>query len=148
LVFEPTGNLLVTDRENHTIRRIAPDGTVKTVAGRAGIPGNSNGRGSEATFFRPRGITLDPQGNLFVVDTANQTIRIGRPDPALQASAANGRMILSWPSWTTSYQLESSPALPATNWSSVVLSPVVIGDRNFLTNALTEPALFFRLRSP
>lgn len=147
LAFEPTGNLLVTDRENNTIRRIAPDGTVKTVAGVAGVKGSNEGRSTEARFDRPRGIALARNGNLFVVDTGNSTIRIGRPDPALQATLADGQMILSWPSWTTNFQLESSASLPASNWSSVLLSPVVAGDWNFLTNSLVEAALFFRLRS-
>jgi len=147
LVFEPTGNLLVTDRENNTIRRIAPDGTVKTVAGVAGVEDSNDGRGTEARFNRPRGIALTRNGNLFVVDTGNRTIRIGRPDPALQAALSDGQIILSWPSWTTNYQLESSASLPAIDWNPVLLSPFVAGDRNFLTNLPTEPALFFRLRS-
>ena len=148
LRFEATGNLLVTDRENNTIRRIAPDGTVKTIAGMFGVDGSADGRGTSATFSRPRGIAVSPDGNLFVVDTGNRTIRIGRPDPSLQASLANGQVILSWPSWTTSYQLESSTNLLTTNWTSVAASPVFSGDRKFVTNSSPQNALFFRLRSP
>jgi sugar lactone lactonase YvrE len=148
LVFESSGNLLVSDRENNTIRRVAPDGTVKTIGGVAGVRDSTDGYGTQARFSRPRGLALDPRGNLFVVDTANQTIRIGRPDPVLQATLANGQMVLSWPSWTTNYQLESSASLPATNWTPISRPPAVLGDRNFLTNSPVEPALFFRLRSP
>lgn len=148
LVFERTGNLLVTDRENNTIRRIAPDGTVKTMGGVPGVDGSADGRGTAATFFRPRGIALAPNGNLFVVDTANRTIRIGQPDPSLQTSFSNGQLILSWPSWTTNYQLETAASLPATNWVPDTRSPAVAGDQNFLTNTPTQSALFFRLRSP
>lgn len=146
LAFEETGNLLVTDRENNTIRRIAPDGTVKTIGGVARVQGSADGHGTRATFSRPRGITTDPNGNLFVVDTANETIRIGRPDPALQVFASNGQIIVSWPSWTTNYQLENSGDLPI-SWSPVSGPVVMVGGRNFLTNSPTEAALFFRLRS-
>jgi sugar lactone lactonase YvrE len=146
LVFEVTGNLLVTDRENNTVRRIAPDRTVKTIAGIARVDGSADGRGTTATFFRPRGIAVAPNGTLFIVDTANQTIRIGRPDPTLLATLSSGNMILSWPSWTTNFLLESSLTLPPENWGPVSFDPAAAGNFNFLTNPPTEPARFFRLR--
>jgi len=147
LAFEPSGNLLVSDRENNILRRVAPDGTVKTVAGFVGVAGTNEGRGVLARFNRPRGLALDPQGNLFVVDTGNHTIRIGRPDPELQASRSSGQIVLSWPSWTTDFQLESSTDLPGSNWIPVLTTPTTLGERNFLTNSATAPAQFFRLRS-
>ena len=103
---------------------------------------------AEARFNRVRGIALVRNGNLFVVDTGNRTIRIGQPDPALQATLAGGQMILAWPSWSTNFQLETSAELPATHWSPVPASPVVVGDWNLLSNSVADSALFFRLRSP
>ena len=113
----------------------------------AEMAGTNDGRGIQARFNRPRGITLDPLGNLFVVDTANNTIRGGRPDPKLQVLRTAGEIVLSWPSWTTNYQLESSTDLPGTNWISVLTAPTAMGDQNLLTNSTTAPAQFFRLRS-
>jgi sugar lactone lactonase YvrE len=147
LVFEPSGNLLVSDRENNIIRRVTQDGTVKTIGGLAGVAGTNEGRGVLARFNRPRGLALDRQGNLFVVDTGNHTIRIGRPDPALQALRSSGRIVLSWPSWTTDYQVESSTNLPGSNWVPLLTTPTTVGERNFLTNSADGRAQFFRLRS-
>jgi hypothetical protein len=147
LAFEASGNLLVTDRENSTIRRIAPDGMVKTIGGLAGIEGTNDGRGIKARFNRPRGIALDPLGNVFVVDTANNTIRVGWPDPKLQALRAGQQVVLSWPSWTTDYQLESSTNLPGANWVPVLTSPTTVSNQNFVTNPASASAQFFRLRS-
>lgn len=70
---DPYGNLYITD--DHIIRKIAPDGSVTTVAGLAGQQGSADGTGSTARFKTPRGLIVDPRGNVFVADTWNHTIR-------------------------------------------------------------------------
>jgi len=72
-------DLFVADPGNHTIRKIAPDGTVTTLAGLAGIPGDGDGTGSAARFRSPGGIA-SLGGDLYVADTENHTIR--RIDPS------------------------------------------------------------------
>lgn len=68
-------SLYVADTSNHTIRRIViATRVVTTVAGSAGITGSTNGAGLDARFNAPAGITTDG-ANLYVADTANQTIR-------------------------------------------------------------------------
>jgi sugar lactone lactonase YvrE len=70
------GTLYVADSQNHTIRRIAPDGAVTTIAGTAGSPGAVNGIGSTARFSVPTGVALDAAGeNLYVADFSNYAIR-------------------------------------------------------------------------
>lgn len=48
---------------------------VSTLAGKAGVTGNTNGIGSVARFYSPTGITIDPQGNVYVADRDNYLIR-------------------------------------------------------------------------
>ncbi|MEI6713395.1 MAG: immunoglobulin domain-containing protein, partial [Verrucomicrobiota bacterium] len=74
------GNLYVADTENHTIRRIGPDGAVVTLAGQVGVSGNWDGAGSAAQFNNPKGITVDRYGNIYVADTGNHRIRKMTPD--------------------------------------------------------------------
>ena len=69
------GNLYVTDLYNDTIRKIDSSNNVTTIAGQAGISGRANGQGTNATFYYPTGITRDGQGNLYVTDLYNDTIR-------------------------------------------------------------------------
>ncbi len=69
------GNLFVADTFNHTIRKITPGGSVTTFAGTAGHSGKADGTGSAARFNYPEGIAADNEGNLFVADNGNQTIR-------------------------------------------------------------------------
>ncbi|MBN2574540.1 MAG: hypothetical protein JXP73_08230, partial [Deltaproteobacteria bacterium] len=70
------GNLLVTDTANHTVRRIrVGSGAVTTVAGSPGVAGSDDGVGSTARFNRPMGIASDGEGNFFVADADNCSIR-------------------------------------------------------------------------
>lgn len=68
-------NLYVADATDHTIRKIAEDGTVTTFAGKAGSFGSADGKGSSALFKEPLGIAADTTGNVYVADTGNNTIR-------------------------------------------------------------------------
>ncbi|MBW3672328.1 MAG: hypothetical protein KY432_11735, partial [Acidobacteria bacterium] len=80
LAVDGAGNIWVPDYSNHTIRRITPDGVVTTVAGLAGTAGSVDGSGSEARFRNPAAIAIDAEGNLYVSDTYNHTIRKMTPD--------------------------------------------------------------------
>ena len=65
----------MADTFNDTIRKITPAGVVSTLAGLAGQTGSADGTGSAARFNRPRGVAVDPASNIFVADTANDTVR-------------------------------------------------------------------------
>jgi hypothetical protein len=73
--LDPDGNLWVADTWNDVIRKISPGGVVSTVAGVAGEPGTSDGTGAGARFNHPTGLTRTPDGNFYVVDSLNDTIR-------------------------------------------------------------------------
>lgn len=75
LAFDGAGNLFVADLNNNTIRKISANGTVTTLAGAAGSGGRVDGTGSAARFNAPVGLAVDANGNVFVADTQNQTIR-------------------------------------------------------------------------
>ncbi len=75
LVTDPAGNLFVADSQNHAIRKISANGLVTMLAGQLGVPGSGDETGAQARFDSPCGVTLDRNGNLFVSDTGNHTIR-------------------------------------------------------------------------
>lgn len=72
---DANGNVYVADTSNHTIRKVTAAGVVTTLAGRAGSPGTQNGTGSAARFGSPWGVAVDTNGNVFVADYDNHTIR-------------------------------------------------------------------------
>ena len=51
----------------------SPIGTVTTSAG--GVQGSADGTGADARFSYPEGVAVDGDGNLYVTDTSNHTIR-------------------------------------------------------------------------
>ena len=69
IAVDASRDVYVTDTGNHCIRRIAPDGTVTTLAGDPARAGHQDGSGTAATFSAPRGIVLDVNGDLIVADS-------------------------------------------------------------------------------
>jgi sugar lactone lactonase YvrE len=74
VAVDDAGVVYVADTYNDRIRRIAADGTVTTIAGGT-RPGDADGVGPAAAFDTPSGITVAPDGTLFVADTGNHAVR-------------------------------------------------------------------------
>ena len=87
LTMDASGIIYGTDRQNHRIRKIAPNGVVSTLAG--STIGFEDGIGTSAQFSSPTGITIDPEGNLFVVDTSNHSIRKITPEGLVSTLAGS-----------------------------------------------------------
>ena len=152
ITVDSAGFLYVTDQYNNTIRRIAPDGAnwiVSTIGGAPGQSGSNNGVGTGASFYRPWGIAVDKNRNLFVADNFNHTIRMGvlPAPPTLQIDAAADHVVLSWPVASSNYVLETAASLGSgVSWASLTNGITVSQELCVLTNATGAAAAFFRLR--
>src|SRR5262245_4799313 len=80
ITVDDAGNLYVADTYNHAIRKVTPEGVVTTLAGLPHASGNADGPGGVAQFFIPFGVAVDAVGNVYVGDTANNTIRRVTPE--------------------------------------------------------------------
>lgn len=80
VAVDAAGVVYVADTSNHTIRKIAADGTVSTVAGTAGTRGSQDGPAATALFSGPATLAFDSAGNLYIGDSNNYTIRKLTPD--------------------------------------------------------------------
>jgi len=76
VAVDGSGNVYVADTGNSTIRKITPTGNVTTLAGTAGQSGYADGAGTAALFNAPSGLAIDADGDLFVADTGNHTVRL------------------------------------------------------------------------
>ncbi|HEY9722910.1 MAG TPA: hypothetical protein V6D47_12940, partial [Oscillatoriaceae cyanobacterium] len=74
LAFDASGNLYVADQGNNEIRMITPDGVVSTFAGST-VAGAKDGVGAAASFRKPTGVACGKNGDLYVADSGNDTIR-------------------------------------------------------------------------
>jgi len=76
LAYDSAGNLYFADFNNHRVRRVAPNGTITTVAGN-GTPGFSGdgGTATQAQLNFPLGVAIDKDGNLFISEQNNHRVR-------------------------------------------------------------------------
>ena len=82
IAIDNAGNLYVADYDGETIRKITPVGTnwvVTTIAGSANSYGYTDGTNSAARFHYPTGVAVDTNGNVYVADGYNYTIRKIKP---------------------------------------------------------------------
>jgi sugar lactone lactonase YvrE len=85
-IFDAEGNILISDRLNHRIRKISNQGVVSTLVG-TGVAGSTDGDVSIAQLDSPTGLAFDYNGNLYVAEAVG---RIRKITPAGQVSVFAG----------------------------------------------------------
>jgi len=73
------GSIIVTDYNNHRVRKITPDGTVSTLAG-SGSQGFADGAGAAAQVNYSFGVAVDGEGSIIVTDIHNKRVLKITPD--------------------------------------------------------------------
>jgi len=86
IAVDNAGIVYVADTYNDRIRRIAPDGTVTTLAGN-GKPGMLDGALPDAGFDTPSALAVSRDGTLYVADTGNHAVRRIKPDGVVDTVA-------------------------------------------------------------
>lgn len=94
LAIDGEGNVIVADSGNHAIRRIAPDGTVTTIAGGNGR-GLRDGPAATAQFAGPMGVAIAPDGSIYVADSYSHRIR--RIADGVVTTVAGSGPAFTWP---------------------------------------------------
>jgi len=99
------GSLYIADTGNHRIRKVTLDGTISTAVG-TGVWGYSgDGRaGKRAQLARPRGVSVDIDGCMYIGDTENHRVRKVALDGTIFTVAGNG---------TEGYSGDGGPAIGA-----------------------------------
>ena len=76
IAVDVSGNLYFSDTMNHCIRRLDTSGNLTLYAGTPGVSGYQNGLPMVSKFDTPSAVAIDRDGNLYVADKLNDTIRI------------------------------------------------------------------------
>jgi sugar lactone lactonase YvrE len=87
ITVSPAGDLYVADTGNNTVRKVTTTGVVSTFAGDPNSFGTADGTGNNARFYGPSGIASDSEGNLYVADAYNYTLRKVSPNRAVSTLA-------------------------------------------------------------
>ena len=80
----PDGTLYVLDTGNHRVLHLSTEGEIFNSWGEFGT--TESGGGAGGTFNEPWGITIGPDGNIFIADTWNHRIQKFTPDGAFLTS--------------------------------------------------------------
>jgi hypothetical protein len=69
--------------------------------------------------------------------------------PTLTAAKTGNQLVVSWGTNWDGYLLESAKTInPGATWDQATPPPVVVGGYYVVTNAMSRPLLFYRLRHP
>jgi sugar lactone lactonase YvrE len=99
VLYDPAGNLFISDQANQRIRRVDPSGMIVTVAGSGGRGFSGDGGPAlQATFAMPVGQRGQPAGHIaraadgtfYLADTENHRIRRIAPDGIITTFAGSG----------------------------------------------------------
>ncbi len=127
VAIDASGNIIVADSNNHRIRRIAPDGTVSTIAGTGTIGfGNgifADGASATARFNNPTGVAIDVSGNIIIADSFNHRIRSITPDGMVRTIAGSETGFVDGASATAKFNVPTGVAIDASG-------NIVVADRN------------------
>ncbi|MEH3086034.1 MAG: NHL repeat-containing protein [Xylophilus ampelinus] len=115
IAVDSSGNIFVSDRFGHRIRKIGTDGMVTTVAGNSSA-GYVDGNGAATRLNQPVGLAIDAADNLFIADAQNSRIRVMKSDGTLSTIAGDGtRAYADGPAATAKFDYPSYVAVDGSN---------------------------------
>jgi hypothetical protein len=86
----PGGGFLIADTGNDRVRRVAPDGTITTIAGSTRGFSGDGGPATAAQLSEPRDIAVAADGGILIADTGNDRVRRVAPDGTITTVAGVG----------------------------------------------------------
>ncbi|MCU7850503.1 MAG: hypothetical protein KZQ89_21520, partial [Candidatus Thiodiazotropha sp. (ex Lucinoma kastoroae)] len=91
VVATSDGTLYIADSSNHRVRRVSTDGRISTYAGNGELGyGGDGGAATQASFWGMNELSLDSEGNLYIVDTMDHRVRKIGGQGIITTVAGNG----------------------------------------------------------
>ena len=143
IAFDQKGNMFISDRLNHQIRKVSASGKLTTIAGTGeSAYYGDGGPASEAAFRDPSSIATDKEGNLYIADGANNMIRKIDTKGIVTTIAGNGNHENSG---------DGGPALEAgiRNMDYLAVSPSgelhIVGMNSYIVRKITKDGKIVRV---
>lgn len=92
ICIDKDNNMYVSNRRTHMIYRIKPDRSVEPFAGDDGYKGKDDGDRLQAGFNGPTALCMDKNGNMYVADTYNSSVRKISKEGKVTTLAGNGQI--------------------------------------------------------
>lgn len=90
VAVDAAGNIYIADTHNQRMRKVS-DGTIATIAGNGTKAyGGDGGASTGALLARPRGLSVDAAGNIYIADSDNNRIRVVGTTGKISTAAGNG----------------------------------------------------------
>jgi uncharacterized protein (TIGR03437 family) len=91
LAVDRSGNVYLSDTDNHRIRKVTPQGVISTLAGTGAAGYNGDGGpAAKAQLNLPYGLAIDGIGNVYASDLGNNRVRRISPDGTITTVAGTG----------------------------------------------------------
>ena len=84
------GSIYIADTQNNRVRKVAPDGTISTVAGNGQVGYDPDAASAIATPLNKPEAIFVKDGFLYIADTFNNRIRKVSPDGSIETVAGSG----------------------------------------------------------
>jgi uncharacterized protein (TIGR03437 family) len=90
LSVDLAGYLYIADLGNNRVRRVSPDGIIRTYAGGSATSLGDGGPAVSAQLISPRNVIIDSAGGLYISEFEGHRIRKVTPDGRIATIAGNG----------------------------------------------------------
>ncbi len=91
IAVDAAGKIYIGDTHNQRVRVVDTAGIISTLAGNGSKAyGGDGGPAAGASLARPRGLSVDAQGNIYIADSDNNRIRVIATTGEISTAAGNG----------------------------------------------------------